>query len=175
MARLPYADLSASDTQSLVERIVAERGDVLHLYQMLLHSPPLAEGWLDLLTAVRHKGCLPGALRELVILRVAVLNGAAYEADQHTPIALQAGLTQAQIDALAHWEDSDLFSASQRAVLALTDAMTRNVQVPDAVIDAVRAHYDKRETVEVVVTVAAYNMVSRVIEALHIHSADARA
>jgi AhpD family alkylhydroperoxidase len=141
---------------------------------MLLHSPPLAEGWLGLLTAVRHKGRLPGALRELVILRVAVLNGAAYEADQHAPIARQEGLTQAQIDALALWEDSDLFSASQRAVLALTDAMTRDVQVPDATLDAVRAHYDDRETVEVVVTVAAYNMVSRVIEALHIHSDDAR-
>ena len=38
MAHLPYADLSTPETQPLVQRIVAERGSVLHLYQMLLHS-----------------------------------------------------------------------------------------------------------------------------------------
>ena len=38
MARIPYADLSHPEAQPLVERIVAERGSVLHLYQMLLHS-----------------------------------------------------------------------------------------------------------------------------------------
>ena len=78
--------------RALVERIVAERGSLLHLYQMLLHSPPLAEGWLAF-TAVRQRP-LPGALRELVIMRVALLNGAPYEAEQHAPIALKEGLTQ---------------------------------------------------------------------------------
>ena len=58
MARLPYADLSAPDAAPLVERIVAERGNVLHLYQMLLHSPPIAEGWLGFLTAVRQKSAM---------------------------------------------------------------------------------------------------------------------
>jgi hypothetical protein len=66
MARLPYADLDTPDAQPLVQRIVAERGSVLHLYQMLLHSPPLAEGWLTYMTAVRQQLALPGALRELV-------------------------------------------------------------------------------------------------------------
>ena len=55
MARLPYADLKDPALQPLVERIVAERGSLLHLYQMLLHSPPIAEGWLALMTAVRQK------------------------------------------------------------------------------------------------------------------------
>src|SRR5690606_23731475 len=74
MARIPYADLTNPPAAPLVERIVAERGGVLHLYQMLLHSPALAEGWLAFLTAVRHKLSLPGDLRELVIMRVAILN-----------------------------------------------------------------------------------------------------
>lgn len=59
MARIPYADLTNAEAAPLVERIVAERGSVLHLYQMLLHSPALAEGWLAFLTAVRHKQALP--------------------------------------------------------------------------------------------------------------------
>lgn len=174
MARLPYADLNHPDVQPLAERIVAERGSVLHLYQMLLHSPPAAQGWLTYLTAIRQQCSLSGALRELVIMRVAVLNGASYEADQHAPIALKEGITQAQLDALDEWEHSDRFDAVQRAVLAFTDAMTRHVQVPDAVFEAVRAVMAPRELVELGATVAAYNMVSRFLEAFQVHSNDVR-
>jgi len=174
MARLPYADPNASDVAGLVDRIVAERGSVLHLYQMLLHSPPVTEGWLALMTAVRQKAALSGALRELVIIRIAILNGAAYEAEQHVPIALKEGVTQRQLDALEDWGGSDRFTPLQRAALALTDGMTRDVHVHDALFDAVRPFLSPREIVELVVTIASYNMVSRVLEALKIASADPR-
>lgn len=174
MARLPYADLTAPDAAALVEKIVAERGSVLHLYQMLLHSPPIASGWLNHLTGIRHHNSLPGDLRELVIMRVAILNRAPYEADQHAPIALKEGMSQAQLDALTDWSQSDQFSPTQRAVLAYTDAMTRDVQVADDVFQEVRRHFDERLTVELTATIATYNMVSRFLEALQIHSHDTR-
>jgi AhpD family alkylhydroperoxidase len=173
MARIPYADPDRPEVRALAARIRAERGDVLHLYRMLLHSPAVAEGWLAYLTAIRQRSALPGALRELVIMRVAVLNGAPYEADQHAPIALREGVTQAQLDGLADWQGSDLFDARERAVLAYTDAMTRDVRVPDAVFSAVRAAFDDKLLVELTATVAAYNMVSRFLEALAVHSHDA--
>lgn len=175
MARLPYADLTTPGAKPLVDRIVAERGSVLHLYQMLLHSPPVAEGWLAYLTAIRQRSSLAPGLRELVIMRVAILNRAPYEAEQHAPIALKEGVTQAQLDDLAQWDGSDRFTPQQRAVLELTDGMTRNVQVPPAAVAAVRAFLDDRELVELVATVGAYNMVSRFLEALDIHSHDERA
>lgn len=174
MARLPYAKLDDPAARPLVERIVAERGGVLHLYQMLLHSPPVAQGWLGYLTAIRQQCQLDAALRELVIMRVAVLNGAPYEADQHRPIALREGVSPAQLDALESWEASQAFTPQQRAVLALTDGMTRNVQVPRESVEAVRAFLSEREVVELVATIAAYNMVSRFLEALDIHSSDDR-
>jgi AhpD family alkylhydroperoxidase len=174
MARIPYADLTSDERQPLVDRIVAERGSVLHLYQMLLHSPPVAEGWLKYLTAIRQQCSLSPALRELVIMRVAVVNGAPYEAHQHAPIALKEGLTQAQLDALPDWAGSPHYSDEQRAVLAMCDAMTKQVQVPRATLEAVRAFLDDRELVELVATVAAYNMVSRFLEAFDIHADDAR-
>ena len=93
MARIPYADLSNPATHNIVERIVAERGSVLHLYQMLLHSFPLAEGWLTYLTAIRQKLEIKGSIREMVIIRVALINGAEYEAEQHTPIAVKEGMS----------------------------------------------------------------------------------
>lgn len=174
MAHLPYADLGTPAVQPLVERITAERGSVLHLYQMLLHSPPLAEGWLNYLTAVRQKLDLPGGLRELVIMRVAVLNGAPYEAQQHAPIALKEGITQVQLDALDDWQASAVYTPLQRAALALCDMMTRQVHVDAATLQAVRGELGARQTVELVATIAAYNMVSRFLEALQIHATDAR-
>jgi len=175
MARLPYADLEHPDAKPLVKRIVAERGNVLHLYQMLLHSPPVASGWLNYLTSIRQLSTLPGDLRELVIMRVAAINGAPYEADQHAPIARKEGLTQAQLDALPTWETSDVFSPTERAVLAYTDAMTRHIQVSDEAYVAARtAVGSDRLMVELTATVAAYNMVSRFLEALQVHSHDAR-
>jgi alkylhydroperoxidase family enzyme len=172
MARMAYANPDSPQTRPLVDAIVAQRGSVLHLYRMLLHSPPVAEGWLALLTAVRQRCALPGAIRELVIMRIAALNAAPYEAQQHEPIALREGLTQAQLDALPHWPRSDRFDATQRAALALTDGMTREVHVPAATFDAARAHFADRELLELVVTIAAYNMVSRVLEALQIRADD---
>jgi alkylhydroperoxidase family enzyme len=46
--------------------------------------------------------------------------------------------------------------------------MTRDVQVPDALFDPLRQLFDERALVELVATVAAYNMVSRFLEALRI-------
>src|SRR5215208_2836087 len=103
VARIPYADPDRPEVQDIVRRITAERGSVLHLYRMLLHSPPVAAGWLACFTAIRQQSSLPGDLRELVIMRIAIVNGASYEAEQHAPIALREGLTQAQLDALPDW------------------------------------------------------------------------
>jgi len=170
MARLPYADVSRPEVKALTDRIVAERGSVLHLYQMLMHSPPVAQGWLTYLTAIRQQSTLPGDLRELVIMRVAVINGAPYEAEQHAPIALREGITQAQLDDLAQWSDSPHFNDTERAVLAYTDAMTRHVQVEASVFAAIRERFSPQHAVELTATVAAYNMVSRFLEALDIHA-----
>ncbi len=173
MARLPYADLTNPATKELVQQITAERGSVIHLYQMLLHSPVIAHGWLTHLSGIRLKSHISGALRELIIMRIAILNRAPYEADQHAPIALREGITQAQLDALPQWEQHpQLYSDLEQAVLAYTDAMTLHVQVPEATYQAVAQHVDPQSIVEVTATIATYNMVSRFLEALQIHSDD---
>jgi len=173
MARIPYADLTREEVKPLVNKIKAERGEVLHLYRMLMHSVPVATGWLGYLTAIRQQCKLSAALRELVIMRVAHINGAPYEADQHRPFALKAGVTEAQLQALAHWqEQSEVYDPVQRDVLAYTDAMTRDVHVSDDVARAVREHFDHEQLVELTATIAAYNMVSRFLEAMQIHSDD---
>src|SRR2546427_12368890 len=100
----------------LIATIKSERGGrLLHLYRALLNSPPLAEGWLKLFTAIRQKAKLSGRFRELATLRVALLNGAEYEYRAHVPFALKDGVSQEQIDALPGWQLSKRFDDRERA------------------------------------------------------------
>ena len=172
MARIPYAQPDTPERKTIADRIIRERGSLLHLYKMLLTSAPVAEGWLTYLTAIRQKCKLNGALREMVIMRVAFINGASYEADQHAPIALREGLTQPHVDALHDWEPATCFTDQQRAVLAYCDTMTKKIQVPDDVYNGVAKFFDAEQMVELTATIAAYNMVSRFLEALQVHSHD---
>lgn len=48
------------------------------------------------------------------------------------------------------------------------DAMTRDIQVPEALMTRLQARFDARGLVEVVTTVAAHNMVSRLLVALNV-------
>ncbi len=170
MARLPDLDADSPGVDAaLAQRMLQRRGGrLLNLDKQLLHSPPLADGWNRFMGAMRGQTRLDGALRELVILLVAVLNRAPYEFAQHAPVALAEGVSQAQIDGLPDWRASALFDARARDVLAYAEAMTLQVQVPQPVFDAVRRHTDARELVELTATVASYNMVSRFLEALAI-------
>lgn len=147
-------------------RILAERGRVSLLYQVLLNSGPIASGWERLLTAVRNQTAVPAELRELMILRVAVLNRAAFEFDAHVPHAERAGVEAAKIAAVREAGIADVFSPLERLVLELTDTMTRDIEVPEPLMVRLKAHFDDRGVVEVVTTIAAYNMVSRLLVAL---------
>lgn len=153
----------------VIATIKAERGGrLLNLYRALLNSPAVAEGWLKLFTAIRQKAKLDGRCRELAILRVALLNGADYEYRAHVPFALAAGVSQTQIESLPGWHVSADFDDRERAALAYTDSMTKEIRVPDLVFAAVRRHFDDRELVELTATVGGYNLVSRFLVAMQI-------
>jgi AhpD family alkylhydroperoxidase len=169
MPRVPYVEeQDHPELAPLVARIKAERGKVLNLYKVLLHSPAVMEGWLNFFTAIRQKTKLAGRYRELAILRVAILNGADYEYRAHLPFALTEGASAAQIAALRAWRASPLFDASERAVLAYTDCMTKEIQVPDELFAEVRRHFDTQDLVELTATIAGYNLVSRFLEAMQV-------
>jgi AhpD family alkylhydroperoxidase len=144
------------------------RGRLINIYKLLLNSPSIAEAWFELVGAVRWQTELEGALREIVIIRVAMLNGVDYVLKAHEPYALEEGLTPAQRDAIADWQGSNLFGDEQRAALALTDAMTRDLRVPDQVFADVARHFSDRQIVELTTLIGVYNMHTRVLEALQI-------
>ena len=174
MPRIPYQPSDLNEPAELVAAIRARRGGhLLNLDRMLLHSPAFALGWNSLLGAVRGALALSPRLRELAILAVAVMNGADYEFVHHAPEFLKAGGTQAQLEGVRRLGQEDpsqpLFDVADIAVLKLTAEMTRQVRVTDATFAGVReALADERQVVELVGTVAAYNMVSRFLVALNV-------
>jgi alkylhydroperoxidase family enzyme len=158
------------DQAALIERIrKGRRGTIINVYKTLLHSPDLAGVWLDLVNAVRWKVDLDGRLREILIVRVGYLNGSNYVVKQHVPLhTAPEGLTQQECDALADWRGSSYFSARERAALAYADAMTRDIDVTDAVFAELRNHFNERQLVELTVLIGTYNMHTRVGQALQI-------
>lgn len=187
MARLPYVAPPGDVTSRIMER---RGGRLSPLDGMLLHSPEFADGWNSMLGAVRGKSTLPPDIRELAILRVAARNGAEFEWVAHEPLARQAGLGDEQIGAIrvggsgsgdggaysgaayGGGAGAGTLSPAQWAALAYADAVTMHVTVPAEIFGAVRAHFDERQVLELTVTVAAYNMVSRVLVALEVRPGD---
>ena len=171
MARVSLIEeTSHPELEQLIGRIRGGRGGrMLNIYRMLLHSPALAERWLDQVSAVRWQTDLDGKLREIVIIRIGMLNRVEYVVKAHVPLhALREGLTLEQCSALADWQSSPLFDDTQRAALTYTDTMTRQVQVPDNVFAALRKHFNEKQIVELTVLIGTYNMHTRVLQALEI-------
>lgn len=157
-----------AELAALEAKILQERGNISPLYQILLNAPEIAQGWEALLTAIRNRNSLSPAIREMIILRVAVLNRANYEFDAHAPHAIKAGMSQEKIESLKDSKISDVFDEKECLILKLTDVMTQDIQVPDTVFDQVRPYFNDQEILELVATISAYNMVSRLLNALHI-------
>jgi len=158
-------ELAALETQ-----IQGARGRISLLYQVLLNSPPVAQGWEQMLSAIRNHNSLSAGLREMIILRVAVINRAPYEFEAHVPHALAGGVPQATIDALREpaLPSGAVLSDAERAALEYADTMTRDIEVPDALFARVSTHFQGQALVDLTATVAAYNMVSRFLVALRI-------
>lgn len=171
MARVPL--LEETDHPDLAESIAkikgARGGRLINIYRLMLHSPALAKAWFDLNQAVRYGTEIDGQSRELAVIRVAILNDVEYVQRAHGPAyALKEGLTPEQVSAIANWEPSKLFSAQQRALLAYTDAMTREIDVPDTVFADLRKFFSERQIVELTMLIAAYNMLTRFLKALKV-------
>ncbi|GAA1552296.1 carboxymuconolactone decarboxylase family protein [Actinomadura kijaniata] len=79
----------------------------------------------ELEEVLRREGLTDDRLRELARIRVAQLNGCAYFLAQRIREALHLGEKQERLNELAGWRDSERFTESERAALALTEVMTR--------------------------------------------------
>jgi len=169
---IPYKpDDDQIGPKELVDAIRSRRpgGKLLNLDRILLHSAAYAKGWNGLFAAIRGQLALPPKLRETAIMAVGALNQADYEWVQHEPEFLKAGGTQAQLAALknvaAAAKNDKLFDETERAALALTEEMTRSIKVSDATMKRIRKQLPLDQVIELIGTIAGYNMASRFLVA----------
>jgi alkylhydroperoxidase family enzyme len=165
---IPYRpDSDAAGPADVVAPIRARRpgGKLLNLDRMLLNSPAFAQAWNTMFGTIRQKLAVPAKLRELAIMSIGVLNHADYEWFQHEGEFLKAGGSKEQLAALknasAALKDSKHFDEAELATLALTSEMTRNIEVKPATMKRIRAVLPDEQVVELIGTIAGYNMVSR--------------
>jgi AhpD family alkylhydroperoxidase len=118
---------------------------------------------------------LEASLREMVRLRVSLMNGCEYCVRLHTSELQKVNETAERIAGVADWRGSDSYTKRERAALAWAEAVT-NIQdghAPDVVYDEVRAHFSDVETVNLTLVISTINAWNRLSIALGTHSGHA--
>jgi len=151
---------------AIYQRVLASVHEIPVMYQALGNAPEILEGWIGLGWRLRADSAADRGLRELAILRVAQLTGSEYVWRSHWRAATRAGVGEPKLRALAEWHDSSLYSHTERAVLALTDELTRSASIGDTTWASIAQTFDDRQAVELVMTVAWYSCVARVAAGL---------
>jgi len=175
MARIPLVPLDLESPKEIIDAVRKRRGGELsELDRLLLHSPAFTEGYNFFLGKVRNNLTTVPKLRELAMCTVAVVNKADYEYNAHLPLFVAAGGTSEQGEAILNLEsaikNTSLFNDTEIAVLRLTLEMTRDVKVtPETFELAKKAMGGNQELVDLVGTIATYNLVSRFLVAFELH------
>jgi alkylhydroperoxidase family enzyme len=116
---------------------------------------------------------LDPVLRELGQTRAGYAVGSRFVYSQHMKAARFAGLSEEQVQAIAHWQVADCFTPVQRAVLAYADALVlQHGRVPDGVFAALKAELSDEEILELTYVTATYMMHAVMSRALRLEYDD---
>jgi alkylhydroperoxidase family enzyme len=165
MARVPYlskADLAAADQDLLAREIT--------LHRAIAHSPKGARAFLGLGKFIRHESRLDPRLRELAILQVGYLARSSYEYSHHIKIGREFGVSDADIRAMIDESEGRPSRLDEPAKLVLKAAreMTVDLAVSETTFAALRRHLDHERLVDLVMTIAFYCGVVRLLASLEI-------
>ncbi len=169
MARLPYLDRNdlAEADKDLLDRNI-------NLFRALVHSPNGARAYRGLGGYIRHKSRLDPRLRELAILQVGYLTRSKYEYSHHIKIGREFGVSDDDIRAMIE-ETAGRTSALEplaKTVLRAAREMTRDLAVTDKTFAELRDGLDNERLTDLIVTIAYYNGVVRLLASLEIDVED---
>ena len=165
MARLPYleADQVAPDYRDMLKRNT-------NLHKLLVNSPDMARAFNGVGSYIRFKSKLNPRLRELAILQVGWLEKSEYEFTHHVKIGKEFGVTDDDIAALMI-ETEGIQSKLEplaRAILKGAREMTRQLEMSTETFAEIKRHLSNEEMVDLVLTIAFYNAVVRVLATMKI-------
>ncbi|HXE31587.1 MAG TPA: carboxymuconolactone decarboxylase family protein, partial [Terriglobales bacterium] len=108
---------------------------------------------------------VPHTTLGLIHLRASQINGCSVCVDMHAKMARQQGETDERMFAVAAWRDAPYFSDAERAVLALTESVTRLADssdpVPDAIWKEAARHFDEKALAAILLAIAQINVWNR--------------
>jgi alkylhydroperoxidase family enzyme len=166
VARVPYVSQPADPITEEVFEIFDQEGRApIALYQALANSPKLLRAYSTLAKGLRYEADTPRELREIVILRIGQLTGSEYEWAHHRKMAADAGVPEEKVTGLQRWRESELFDPRERAALRCADEM-HELALSDEGFRELGEVFTNAEVVEIVLLVAFYETVARVIQAL---------
>ena len=168
MARIPLPTRETLADEALVQRWdrLAARGPVLNVFRLFLANPDVE---LNAFRVWRASGLAPRA-RELVILRCAYVRQSTYEWHQHVRIALEEGITAAEIDAVRDWRDAGCFSEDERVLLAYVDELAARPRPDDAVFAAFAEGRTPAAVLGVTALITLYFQLAHIIAALNLET-----
>ena len=165
MARLPYLDENdlADDDKEIVKRPI-------NLNRALAHSPDAARKFGGLGNYIRFGSSLDPRLREMAILQVGYLTKSPYEYSHHLKIGRDFGVAEADVLAIETETKGGNSGLSEldRSVLRGAREMTERMQVSDDTYAVWTEHLSEAHIVDLVMVIAFYNGVVRLLGALEI-------
>lgn len=111
---------------------------------------------------------LPAQLRELAILRTAIVGESKFEYSQHSKVARMVGVSEEKLAAIKAWALSDRFTAAERAVMQATDEIVGRNLVEDATFAALKAQLADDQIMELFYVVGLWRMHGMIVRALHL-------
>jgi AhpD family alkylhydroperoxidase len=127
--------------------------------------PEVMQSLLNLGAASKKDYGVPSKTLSMIHLRASQINGCSVCVDMHARELVKEGETNERLIAVAAWRDAPYFTDAERAVLALTEAVTRIADssdpVPDQVWDEAARHYGEKELAVLTLHIAMINLWNR--------------
>ena len=112
-------------------------------------------------------------LRELGQTRAGYTVGSQFVFSQHCKASRDVGLSEAQIEAIPHWQTADCYSPIERAVLAYTDSLVfGRGRVSDGVFQALQNALSDEDILELTYVTCTYMMHAVMSRALRLEYDD---
>ncbi len=125
-------------------------------------NPEALQAMLAMERFARNSGIEP-ALYELIKIRASQINGCSFCLDMHAKDLLNMGESLERIVLLTVWREAPVYTEKERAVLELTEYVTRisDSGVPQHVYEKVRAYFDEKQFVDLIMAINAINCWNR--------------
>ena len=131
-------------------------------------------GWLHFAGKLMPGGKLPRRETEMVILRVAALRECDYEFSHHVRLGKRAGVTAADVERIKTGSTAEGWQGHEQLLMRTAEELIGTKDLTDASWAEVRAAYDERTAIELLLLIGHYDMLATTLMTLRLSPDPAR-